>query len=318
MTQPAYEVAFEGFAGWPVFEYAVWLRNHAEFADAGIDDYYFRLNGTWHADFATEQLLRMRDIPDWRPFDPQAEVQRYNPEPRHAQGTEAEYDLAHYTSAFIDRLAQKAKLLRDVQQGRPSPALDVAEELDAPDRGERIREHAAVLPAADVQAVADELDDLARALSHKTGVRLPRALSENDRGREQETQDRAHGENDRPAPVTPGADLERRLDAALDAVSGRAAETRPNGTLRWTRQPLAEHARAALRGDALGNDRVRKALLRSLPSDRADAQDAAAPDAAGPAQATQEPAKPARVARPGTAASRHTGPAHPPSTGRAR
>ncbi|SFQ31044.1 hypothetical protein [Amycolatopsis rubida] len=318
MTQPGYEVAFEGFAGWPVFEYTAWLRNQAEFADAGIDDYYIRLNGTWHADFATEQLLRMRDIPDWRPFDPQAEVQRYNPEPRHAQGTQAEHDLAHYTSAFIDRLAQKAELLRDVQQGRPVPALDVAEELEAPDRGERIRKHAAVLPAADVRAVADELDDLARALSHKTGVRLPRALSEKERGREQETQDRAQGENDRPAPVTAGAELERRLDAALDAGFGRVAEMRPNGTLRWTRQPLAERARAALRKDALGNDRLLKALLRSFPPDRDGAQDAAAADAAGPAQTPQEPAKPARAARPGTAASRHGGPAHPPNTGRAR
>ncbi|SFQ31091.1 hypothetical protein SAMN05421854_110218 [Amycolatopsis rubida] len=343
MTQPAEEpVLFRGFADRPVPVPPLWVLDDEPFASwtSDIDD-YFRLVGAEHADIAAEQLITTRDVPGSRPFDPEAEVRRYDPRPAYVTNADGEDNVGAYTSAFLDRLAHKAELLRGLQRGRPEPAFDLAEDR-APERARRTRDSVAGLPAADVHAVADELDDLARALSRKTGVRLPRSLAEKNRLAELAAAvDRYREHAARPFPHTPSsaAELARsaarvaaldtrnpHLLAGLSAEQARAVHALlPESAAPEHRadEPPSRPHTLAPQQDFLRDDPWRRGgeqrRDQGPPADpvRSDAGHGG-PAAAEPAQARQEPARRARAARPGAAAHRRGGPAQPTDPGRAR
>ncbi|SFQ31060.1 hypothetical protein [Amycolatopsis rubida] len=191
MTQPDEEPAFQGFAGWPVPEPPGWGRDYDPFESPADPGDFFLGVGVDHADAAADQLMRARRIPGFRPFDPDAEVRRYNPETEYLYGDEPVDSIGLYTGAFVGRLAWGAEVLRDLHRGDDTALAAEDGEMHGPEKARRLRAFVAEFPAADVHAVADGLESLARALTRKTGAQLPPPLAEKDRRTNQEYADRA-------------------------------------------------------------------------------------------------------------------------------
>ncbi|SFQ31105.1 hypothetical protein [Amycolatopsis rubida] len=294
MTEPAEAPAFLGFAGWPVPVPNGWGDDIDPFEHIVDDpDEFFRFVGIAHADRAADQMIRARRRPGFRTFDLD-DVARYNPDPTFVYGngytgSGPSNGVGAYTFAFLDRLAQKAEILRDDDRARAfEEARFSGPEEEEDDR--RFGEPAAEFSAADMLAAADEFEGLVRALSDKTGARLPPVLAEKDRLLHQETQDRARL-----------AELTEAIDQFI-AVGLTAPE--PPRT-----QPRREWARV----ERPGHDPERVELRAARPGEQA----VAPRDGAEPPPVREEQAARSRLARPGTATARHGSAGHPGS-GRTR
>ncbi|OLZ51715.1 hypothetical protein BS329_15745 [Amycolatopsis coloradensis] len=215
----------------------------------GETDEYFAGIGRAHADHIVNQLITMRRIPDFRPFDLQTEVDRFNPNPEVHYGGELDYPAGDYTKGLTNQLAHDAERLRSLQH--ESETTSVAGYTE--ERARDVAWYQTIvrdLPVDDVSAVATELDNLARALAHTSRTALPHRLAVADREKQQEAQDRAEL---------------REFSTAIDRYSLHLRL--PSLHSSSNAEQAAEHNRLVARIAVL--DTKNPHLLASLPADRA-------------------------------------------------
>ncbi|ATY17097.1 hypothetical protein CU254_41715 (plasmid) [Amycolatopsis sp. AA4] len=190
MTEPEQPPAFLGFAGRPVPPPPETYAHDYDPAPGKPDGVktHFRDIGNTDGDFLADQMTRMHGDLKYRPFDLDAEIDRYDPQQTWSAGIEPEDHTWLYTSALIGRLAHRADLLRELHRNdsEPSPFLDPAQH--APELA-RLREQTRGLSAP--MDLADRFDDVVRKLAEKTGRPLPWRLAEDDRRREWAVRDHA-------------------------------------------------------------------------------------------------------------------------------
>ncbi|SFQ31029.1 hypothetical protein [Amycolatopsis rubida] len=193
MTEPEQPPAFLGFAGRPVpppppetYDYDGYDAPAPGETDAV--ETHFHDVGKADGDFLADQMTRMHRDLNYRPFDLDAEIDRYDPQQNWATGIEPEDHTWLYTSALIGRLAHRADLLRELNRNdsEPSPFLDPAQH--APELA-RLRDQTRDLSAP--MELADRFDDVVRKLAENTGRPLPWRLEQDDRRREWAVRDHA-------------------------------------------------------------------------------------------------------------------------------
>jgi hypothetical protein len=157
---------------------------------------YFRGIGHEHVGMVVDELMRLRREPQSAPaFDLSADVRDFRPFTEWNLGGEYDFNAFDYASGFTVELVEEANRIREAleaeREGQPYELALYGYEVErlgtwvadfAQRRGD--------LPAVDLLALADQLDDLARAIAANVAVELPGRLIEVDQRRDQETRDR--------------------------------------------------------------------------------------------------------------------------------